>query len=93
MDELTSPGKPFDISKRAVWEAYEKVKASKGAPRTARTPGSRARPALPETTHRRDQAVPGGSGRSEIPAARACSIISAAKSWSTCPAPIAAWMI
>ncbi len=25
-------GKPFDISKREVWEAYEKVKANKGAP-------------------------------------------------------------
>lgn len=32
MDELKSPGKPFDISKRAVWEAYQKVKANKGAP-------------------------------------------------------------
>ena len=32
MDELKAPGKPFDISKRAVWEAYEKVKANKGAP-------------------------------------------------------------
>ncbi|MGH9196254.1 MAG: reverse transcriptase domain-containing protein, partial [Acidimicrobiia bacterium] len=32
MDELKSPGKPFDISKRAVWEAYKKVKANKGAP-------------------------------------------------------------
>ena len=31
MDELRSPGKPFDISKRAVWEAYQKVKANKGA--------------------------------------------------------------
>jgi RNA-directed DNA polymerase len=25
-------GKPFDISKREVWEAYQKVKANKGAP-------------------------------------------------------------
>jgi len=25
-------GKPFDISKREVWEAYERVKANKGAP-------------------------------------------------------------
>jgi RNA-directed DNA polymerase len=33
MDELKAPGKPFDISKRAVWEAWEKVKANKGAPR------------------------------------------------------------
>ena len=32
MGELKSPGKPFDISKRAVWEAWEKVKANKGAP-------------------------------------------------------------
>jgi RNA-directed DNA polymerase len=30
--ELTSPGKPFDISKREVWEAYRQVKANKGAP-------------------------------------------------------------
>ena len=32
MDELKAPGKPFDISKRVVWEAYERVKANKGAP-------------------------------------------------------------
>jgi RNA-directed DNA polymerase len=32
MDELKALGKPFDISKRAVWEAWEKVKANKGAP-------------------------------------------------------------
>jgi len=32
MDELKVPGKPFAISKRAVWEAWEKVKANKGAP-------------------------------------------------------------
>lgn len=32
MDELRSPGKPFEISKRAVWEAYQKVRANKGAP-------------------------------------------------------------
>jgi RNA-directed DNA polymerase len=32
MDELKASGKPFDISKRAVWEAYERVKANKGAP-------------------------------------------------------------
>ena len=31
VDELRSPGKPFDISKRAVWEAYQKVKGNKGA--------------------------------------------------------------
>ena len=30
--ELTSPGKPFSISKREVWEAYRQVKANKGAP-------------------------------------------------------------
>ena len=32
MGELKSPGKPFEISKRAVWEAWEKVRANKGAP-------------------------------------------------------------
>ena len=32
MDELKAPGKPFAISKQAVWEAWEKVKANKGAP-------------------------------------------------------------
>lgn len=32
MDELKSPGKPFAISKWAVWEAWEKVKANRGAP-------------------------------------------------------------
>ncbi len=32
MDELKSPGKPFDISKGEVWEAWKKVKANKGAP-------------------------------------------------------------
>ncbi|MFD4949100.1 group II intron reverse transcriptase/maturase [Streptomyces sp. NPDC058409] len=32
MDKLKVPGKPFQISKRAVWEAWEKVKANKGAP-------------------------------------------------------------
>ena len=32
MDELKAQGKPFVIAKRAVWEAYEKVKANKGAP-------------------------------------------------------------
>jgi RNA-directed DNA polymerase len=32
VDELKAPGKPFVIAKRAVWEAYEKVKAKKGAP-------------------------------------------------------------
>jgi len=32
VDELKAPGKPFGISKRAVWEAWEKVKANKGAP-------------------------------------------------------------
>jgi RNA-directed DNA polymerase len=32
VDELKAPGKPFDISKQAVWEAWEKVKANKGAP-------------------------------------------------------------
>jgi len=32
MDELTSSGKPFEISKWEVWEAYRKVKANRGAP-------------------------------------------------------------
>jgi retron-type reverse transcriptase len=32
MGELKPPGKPFDISKREVQEAYQKVKANKGAP-------------------------------------------------------------
>jgi RNA-directed DNA polymerase len=31
VDELTSSGKPFAISKWEVWEAYQKVKANKGA--------------------------------------------------------------
>jgi RNA-directed DNA polymerase len=32
MSVLKSAVKPFEISKRDVWEAYEKVKANKGAP-------------------------------------------------------------
>ena len=32
MSELKSLGKPFEISKREVWEAWEKVKDNKGAP-------------------------------------------------------------
>ncbi len=32
MEESKLTGKPFAISKRAVWEAYERVKANKGAP-------------------------------------------------------------
>jgi len=32
MDELKSSGKPFEISKREVWEAYRQVKANQGAP-------------------------------------------------------------
>jgi len=32
VSELKSTGKPFDISKREVWEAYQKVKANQGAP-------------------------------------------------------------
>ena len=32
MSELKSSGKPFGISKWEVWEAYQKVKANKGAP-------------------------------------------------------------
>jgi len=29
---LKLSGKPFEISKREVWEAYRQVKANKGAP-------------------------------------------------------------
>jgi RNA-directed DNA polymerase len=32
MSELKAPGKSFDISKWEVWEAWEKVRANKGAP-------------------------------------------------------------
>ena len=32
MDELKLSGKPFDISKAEVWQAWEKVKENKGAP-------------------------------------------------------------
>jgi RNA-directed DNA polymerase len=32
VDELKSSGKPFDISKTEVWEAWQKVRANKGAP-------------------------------------------------------------
>jgi RNA-directed DNA polymerase len=32
VDELKSSGKSFEISKREVWEAWEKVKSNKGAP-------------------------------------------------------------
>ena len=32
MDTLKSPDKPFEISKRQVWIAWEKVRANKGAP-------------------------------------------------------------
>jgi retron-type reverse transcriptase len=32
VNELKSPDKPFEISKWAVKEAWEKVKANKGAP-------------------------------------------------------------
>ena len=32
MDELKSSGKPFEISKREVWEAYRQVRANQGAP-------------------------------------------------------------
>jgi retron-type reverse transcriptase len=30
--QKSAEGKSFDISKREVWEAYERVKANKGAP-------------------------------------------------------------
>jgi group II intron reverse transcriptase/maturase len=32
MDKLEPQGKPFEISKREVWEAYRQVKANRGAP-------------------------------------------------------------
>jgi hypothetical protein len=32
MTKPESAGKPFDISKREVWEAYRKVKENQGAP-------------------------------------------------------------
>ena len=32
MDELKPSGKPFDITKWEVWEAYRQVKANRGAP-------------------------------------------------------------
>jgi len=32
VDRLKPSGKPFDISKREVWEAYRQVKANQGAP-------------------------------------------------------------
>jgi group II intron reverse transcriptase/maturase len=32
VDELKAPGKPFVIAKGSVWEAWEKVKANRGAP-------------------------------------------------------------
>jgi RNA-directed DNA polymerase len=32
MDKLKSSGKPFEISKREVWEAYRQVKANRGVP-------------------------------------------------------------
>src|SRR3954467_10039423 len=32
MTKPESAGKPFDISKRDVWEAYQKVKGNQGAP-------------------------------------------------------------
>jgi hypothetical protein len=38
VSELKSSGKPFEISKREVWEAYERVKANKGAPGVVAAP-------------------------------------------------------
>ena len=32
MDELKASGKPFQISKQEVWDAWLKVKGNKGAP-------------------------------------------------------------
>jgi RNA-directed DNA polymerase len=32
MGKLKAQGKPFDISKREVWEAFQEVKKNKGAP-------------------------------------------------------------
>ncbi len=38
MDKLKSRGKPFDISKWEVWEAFQVVKENKGAPELCRYP-------------------------------------------------------
>ena len=32
VDELKAPGKPFQITKREVWDAWLKVKGNQGAP-------------------------------------------------------------
>jgi RNA-directed DNA polymerase len=32
VSELKSSGRPFEISKREVWQAWEKVRSNKGAP-------------------------------------------------------------
>ena len=41
MIELKSPGKPFEVSKRAAWEAWEKVKACRSAVAPCHTHSSR----------------------------------------------------
>ena len=44
MGELKPSGKPFDISKQEVWEAYKKVRANKGAPGVDDVTNYRVRP-------------------------------------------------
>jgi len=41
VNELKSPGKPFEASKRAAWEAWEKVKASRSGVAPCHTHSSR----------------------------------------------------
>ena len=41
MNELKSPGKPFEVSNRAAWEAWEKVKACRGGVAPCHTHSSR----------------------------------------------------
>jgi hypothetical protein len=44
VDGLKSPDKPFEISKREVWDAYLKVKASQGAPEVDGCPSRTSKP-------------------------------------------------
>ena len=41
MNELKSPGKPFEVSNRAAWEAWEKVKACRSGVAPCHTHSSR----------------------------------------------------